>query len=100
MKILSLTFFPGSSWTAQDDDYYTHYDEEYGEDDYDEEESGSGSGDSEEEVLLLPKFTSPIQNVTVNEGDSFNLSCSVDSLGEMLLTDFGRKAKGNLMFLY
>ena len=66
--------------TSQDD-FFTHYDEEYSEDDYDMEESGSGSGDSEEEVLLLPKFTSAIQNITVGMGGSFNLSCSVDNIG-------------------
>ena len=85
-----------------DDYYYEHYDQEYG--DVKEEvkksflfheyytycfccqdHEGSGSGDAaqeEAELLLLPKFLSHPQNVTVIEGSSFDLHCIVDNLGK------------------
>ena len=84
-----------------DDYYYEHYDQEYG--DVKEEviksnsfpkyilcfcqdNEGSGSGDAaqeeEAELLVLPKFLSRPQNVTVIEGSSFDLHCSVDNLGK------------------
>ena len=70
---------------ATDEDYYyDHYDEEYGEDDDDTE--GSGSGDNpEQEVLLLPSFVSRIQHLLVNEGDTFSLHCVVDNIGKLML---------------
>ena len=50
-----------------------------------QDHEGSGSGDAaqeEAELLLLPKFLSHPQNVTVIEGSSFDLHCIVDNLGK------------------